>query len=56
MCVKFGTESIAVSEICKSKGRSRIMKNNIKDSTEIKKAIKDPEVIRNILNAQPVLR
>ena len=48
MCVNLVTENIAVSEIRESKGRSGIMKNN-KDSTEIKKAIKDSEVIRNLL-------
>ena len=42
------TESIAVSEIRESKVESGIMKNN-KDSTEIKKTIKDCEVIWNLL-------
>ena len=34
-------ESIAVSEIRESKGQSGIMKNNNKDSTEVKKTTKD---------------
>ena len=46
------TESIAVLEISESKGWSGIMKNN-KDSTEIKKTIKDSEVINCITYLNP---
>ena len=41
-------ESVAVSEIFANKGQSGIKKNNKKDSTEIKKTIKDSEVIQNL--------
>ena len=43
------TESIEDSEIRESKGQSGIMKNNNRDSTEIKKTKKDSEVIQNLL-------
>ena len=49
MCVKFGDWKYCGFGDSDSKGRSGIMKNN-KDSTEIKKTIKDSKVIRNLLN------